>query len=216
MFGTINKEDRGQVGIGTLIVFIALVLVAAIAAGVLINTAGFLQSQAEATGEESTSQVSDGVQIQATTAEVDDSNSDIRVIEMQVGLSPGSESIDLSETTIDWVGENDAATLEITTVDSSTASDNTATSHAFIDTNDDDAQLTSTGDTATIYLLEASTTYTGNGGEDISTDDDALTNDLAMTEDDEATVTFVTRNGGQTTETLNVPNILQSGEGINL
>ncbi|RKD95842.1 archaellin/type IV pilin N-terminal domain-containing protein [Halopiger aswanensis] len=94
--------DRGQVGIGTLIVFIAMVLVAAIAAGVLINTAGMLQTQAEATGEESTSQVSDRLEIVSTSGTVTDNN--VTDIEFVMAMAPGSNPIDLNKTTVQFIG----------------------------------------------------------------------------------------------------------------
>ena len=100
-----NNENRGQVGIGTLIVFIAMVLVAAIAAGVLINTAGLLQSQAEATGEESTAQVSNNLQIQTITGNVTPSG-DVDNATLIVSVAPGSDRINFTASTIEYLGSD--------------------------------------------------------------------------------------------------------------
>jgi len=117
-----NDNDRGQVGIGTLIVFIAMVLVAAIAAGVLINTAGLLQSQAEATGEETSQQISDRVQVTTVTGTVgNDSSADNELNESRIdriGLtvfrSPGSGDLDLTNVIIEVFanGESDTLTFD--------------------------------------------------------------------------------------------------------
>ena len=101
-----NSEERGQVGIGTLIVFIAMVLVAAIAAGVLINTAGFLQSQAEATGEDSTDLVSERIEVTSSVGIVENAESPeaLDEIRLTVAGSPGADNIDLRDTTLQAVG----------------------------------------------------------------------------------------------------------------
>jgi flagellin FlaB len=107
MFNTdIEAQDRGQVGIGTLIVFIALVLVAAIAAGVLINTAGFLQTQAQSTGEESTEQVSTNLVFLSTTGTVSASTDGVNEVNLTVQLGPGSSSIDLNDSTVSVFTDN--------------------------------------------------------------------------------------------------------------
>ena len=90
-------------GIGTLIVFIALVLVAAIAAGVLINTAGFLQTQAQSTGEESTDQVSTNLVFLSATGNVSAPSGEptgVRNVTTTVQLGPGSSAVDLNTSTI--------------------------------------------------------------------------------------------------------------------
>ncbi|MFC4551259.1 MULTISPECIES: archaellin/type IV pilin N-terminal domain-containing protein [Halorussus] len=103
-------EDRGQVGIGTLIVFIAMVLVAAIAAGVLINTAGFLQTKSEQTGQESSAQVSNRVQVVSGFGNVGNDEK-VDYLNLTVMRGSGSDDINLSAATIEWIGPNRATTL---------------------------------------------------------------------------------------------------------
>src|SRR6056297_1029465 len=96
----LDEEERGQVGIGTLIVFIAMVLVAAIAAGVLINTAGFLQTQAEATGEDSTALVSERINVNSEVGIVASGADTLNELRIAVTGAPGADQIDLAETTL--------------------------------------------------------------------------------------------------------------------
>ncbi|QIB73808.1 flagellin [Halogeometricum borinquense] len=105
--------DRGQVGIGTLIVFIAMVLVAAIAAGVLVNTAGFLQATAQDAGQESVNKVTNRVDVVSTHGIVNDEANELTVdsLNLTVRLAAGSGSVSLEDTTIKYVSDSTARNL---------------------------------------------------------------------------------------------------------
>ena len=95
-----NRKNVGAIGIGAMIVFIAMVLVAGIAASVLIQTSSRLESQAMATGEQTTAEVSGGIAVDDVAGHVA-SGSDIDMLAITVRVRAGSPAIDLNHTVIE-------------------------------------------------------------------------------------------------------------------
>ena len=93
-----RKDTRAQVGIGTLIIFIAMVLVAAVAAAVLIQTSGVLQQKAQATGKETVQEVASNIEVtQIVGARADSSTNDFSYLNVTIKVMAGAEPIDLGQ-----------------------------------------------------------------------------------------------------------------------
>ena len=203
MFEFITDEDeRGQVGIGTLIVFIAMVLVAAIAAGVLINTAGFLQSKGAATGEEASAQVSNRIDVVSAYGNVTDESVDYA--NLTVRQAAGADNINLSKSTIQWIGPDKALTL--THNSSSQSSSDGFNTSSIKGTNDN--VLVDQSDRIKIVMYAGGSNESGNGL------DDGITAGLSA--GDEVQLTITTQYGSKTTYWANVPESLKDKNAVNL
>jgi flagellin FlaB len=88
-------------GIGAMIVFIAMVLVAGIAASVLIQTANRLETQAMQTGKETMTEVSTGLAITEITGYRGANDTNITLMTITIQPRSGSFSIDLNQTYVE-------------------------------------------------------------------------------------------------------------------
>ena len=82
-----NSDNLAAMGIGAMIVFIALILVAAVASAVIIQTAEKLQQNAQSTGDQAQDQMASKVMPLSIT--IQDANN----LRLTLELAPGSESI---------------------------------------------------------------------------------------------------------------------------
>ncbi len=98
MGGTITK--KADMGIGTLILFIAMILVAAIAASVVIQTAISLQSRTLETGSRTTRSVSTGLEALVVHGE-DGRDGHLSNFSLKVKLIAGSYPIRFNDTLLE-------------------------------------------------------------------------------------------------------------------
>ena len=97
----LKADDIGDMGIGAMIVFIAMVLVAGIAASVLIQTANRLEIQAMTTGQETTGEVSTGLHISKIASNKSADGLGLQSIAITVQPRAGSHDIDLKQTYVE-------------------------------------------------------------------------------------------------------------------
>lgn len=93
-------KNRGLMGIGTLIIFIAVILVAAVAAAVLISTSGSLQQRSLTTGSQAEEGVSTGAEAVSVMATDGSTGHDLEDFEVLLRLQAGSEPLNLNNTVV--------------------------------------------------------------------------------------------------------------------
>jgi flagellin FlaB len=101
------SNERGDIGVGTLIIFIAMVLVAAVAATVLIYTTGALQQKATKTSKEATQQISSNIVVEQVLGDRTESlNTNISDLLVRIKPDVGTTSIDLRQVIVTVMDAN--------------------------------------------------------------------------------------------------------------
>jgi archaeal flagellin FlaB len=91
-----KMSKKAEMGMGTLIIFIAMILVAAVAAAVLITTTGSLQNKALDTGRSTTQEVGTSLQVIEIYAE-NGNDTTLENFTVTLKLSAGSDPIRFSD-----------------------------------------------------------------------------------------------------------------------
>ena len=113
-----NKRlhKKAIMGVGTLIILIAMILVSAVAAGVVINSAGSLQSKANVVAKTVEDRLVNGIETVSLTGYTDSTMENMDGIEIMGRLKPASQSVNLNDVSIILSSENFTISPEFTSV----------------------------------------------------------------------------------------------------
>ncbi len=92
---TIIKNEHAQAGVGTLIIFIAMVLVAAVAAAVLIQTSGVMQAKSTSTTKEAAAAIGENIVVEAVDGVA--SGPTLQYLNITIKVAAGGSDLDLSK-----------------------------------------------------------------------------------------------------------------------
>ncbi len=140
-----NMNKKGEVAMGTLIIFIAMILIAAVAAAVLISSIGSIQSKALETGSATTQEIGTNMNTVEIYGYKNTNASNMTNYSMVIRLAAGSDALRLSDLLL-TVGTEEF-TNEFT----------------YTDADDFDAAVESTGagNFSVAYLLEGNNNVAG-------------------------------------------------------
>jgi len=146
----LKDNERGDVGVGTLIIFIAMVLVAAVAATVLIYTTGSLQQKATKTSKEATQQISSNIVVEQVlgnrSGQTDQLSQTISDLLIRIKPDVGTTSIDLRQVIVTVMDSSQRYDLNYSTVaiNYSDANESNATRYTAIAVRDEDNSFMNT------------------------------------------------------------------------
>ncbi len=140
-------NERGDIGVGTLIIFIAMVLVAAVAATVLIYTTGALQQKATKTSKDATQQISSNIvveQVLGDRGEPINGTMNQSINDLLIRLKPdvGTTSIDLRQVIVTVMDSTQRFDLNYSSIAINITAMNNTTQYNAIAVRDEDQSFT--------------------------------------------------------------------------
>jgi flagellin FlaB len=194
-------DERAQVRGGTLLMFVAMVAVAAIAAGVLLGGVDEIRQNAENETSQAYADISGGVAVINEVGRVNASDGTVGYVRLTVKLGPGTNRTNLSEATIRYEDDDVNRTLNWTAM---TANGSNFSTAAPID--HDGSAPAMNAETDVLHIVVAV--------EEIRSGTDASSAGIAA--GGNAVLTITTASGTQTISVLSAPQSLTEGDWVPL